>query len=221
MPERIARFKKKIDFLYQERIRIEKLKNYEQKLFLSGYSCIAGLDEAGRGALAGPVVAAAIVIKDLSSFFIADLKDSKKITKNKRELLFELIKKKTSDIGIGIVDSITIDKINILNATILAMKRAIRSLRQYPDFLLIDALKIPRVVTPQMNLIKGEDKSISIAAASIIAKVYRDNLMREYHEKYPSYHFNQHKGYGTRKHLEAIRINGICPIHRKTFKGVI
>lgn len=221
MKKNIFHYKKRISFLYQERLRIEKLKIPEQKHLLSGFTYIAGLDEAGRGALAGPVVAAAVVIKDLELFFISGLKDSKKIPEEKREYLSQLIIEKAYDIGIGSVDSDTIDEINILQATLLAMKRAIASLKKRPDYLLVDALIIPNTAIAQDNIIKGENKSISIAAASIIAKVYRDGLMREYHKAYPAYEFGQHKGYGTKRHLEMIRKKGICPLHRKTFKGVL
>lgn len=207
--------------MYKERIRIEKLKIIEHQLFNYGFRFIAGIDEVGRGALAGPVVAAAVIIKDIDSFFITDLKDSKKINRRKRENLSKLIREKSYDIGIGIVDSATIDRINVLQATLLAMKRAIVSLKHYPDYLLVDALSIPLVGIPQQSIIKGEDKSISIAAASIVAKVYRDNLMKKYHEQYPYYLFDKNAGYGTKNHLTAIKIHGICPIHRKSFKGVL
>ncbi len=221
MIKNILRLRRKINFLYQERIRIEKLKTIERKLLFSGFHCIAGLDEVGRGALAGPVVAAAVVLRDIDSFFITDLKDSKKISKNKREYLYKLIMDKSCDIGIGLVNPSTIDRVNILKATLLAMTRAIASLSQHPDYLLIDALKIPFIETAQKSIIKGEDRSISIAAASIVAKVYRDNIMKEFHKKYPIYLFDQNMGYGTKKHCAAIEANGICPIHRKSFKGVI
>ncbi|NLL62011.1 MAG: ribonuclease HII [Candidatus Atribacteria bacterium] len=217
----ISHYQKKISFLCKERLRVEKLKILERKLLFSGFTLIAGLDEAGRGALAGPVVAAAVVIKDINTFFIADLKDSKKIAERKREYLYELIMERACNVGIGSVDSETIDKVNILEATLLAMKRAINSLKQCPDYLLIDAIKIPYISIPQDSLIRGENRSISIAAASVVAKVYRDRLMREYHKMYPSYQFDQHKGYGTKKHLQAIRAGGTCPIHRKTFSGVL
>ena len=221
MIKNILRLRRKINFLYLERIRIEKLKTIERKLLFSGFHCIAGLDEVGRGALAGPVVAAAVVLRDIDSFFITDLKDSKKISKNKREYLYKLIMDKSCDIGIGLVNPSTIDRVNILKATLLAMTRAIASLSQHPDYLLIDALKIPFIETAQKSIIKGEDRSISIAAASIVAKVYRDNIMKEFHKKYPIYLFDQNMGYGTKKHFAAIEANGICPIHRKSFKGVI
>ncbi|MBP8717785.1 MAG: ribonuclease HII [Candidatus Atribacteria bacterium] len=218
---KIYSLRKKIYFLYQERLRIERLKRLEKELSLSGYHYIAGIDEVGRGALAGPVVAAAVVIKEVDSFFVAYLKDSKKINKIRREYVSQLISDKLCDIGIGLVDADTIDRINIAQSTFLAMKRALRSLEQYPDYILVDAFKIPYILTPQDNLIRGEDKSISIAAASVIAKVYRDGIMRKFHEKYPLYQFNKNMGYGTKNHLEAIKENGISPIHRKTFKGVI
>lgn len=221
MIEKVFRLRRKINFLYQERTRIEKLKIIERRLLLSGYQYIAGIDEVGRGALAGPVVAAAVVLRDIDSFFLTDLKDSKKISKNKREYLSKLIIEKSYDIGIGLANPLTIDRINILKATLLAMERAVRSLSKCADYLLIDALKIPFIEIGQECIFKGEDKSISIAAASVVAKVYRDNLMNKFHKKYPAYQFNQNMGYGTKKHLAAIKTYGICPIHRKTFKGVI
>lgn len=221
MIKKVLRLRKKIIFLYQERIRIEKLKSTELGLLLSGFHRIAGIDEVGRGALAGPVVAAAVVIKNINSFFITGLKDSKKINKTNRECLSKSIIENTCDIGVGLVNSATIDRINILKATLLAMKRAIDSLNQRPDYLLIDALKIPNIGIEQNNMINGEDNSISIAAASVIAKVYRDSLMEKFHNKYPPYLFNKNMGYGTKKYLAAIKEYGICPIHRKTFKGVL
>ena len=214
----IFRLRKKIGFFYQERKRIETLKYFERKRFSNGFNYIAGIDEAGRGALAGPVVAAAVIIKEIDSFFIAHLKDSKKLNRAKRESLFEIIKIKSYDIGIGIVGSEIIDKINIAQATFLAMKRAIRDLKRCPDYIMVDAFKIPYIHVPQDNLIRGEDKSVSIAAASIIAKVCRDEIMYGFHEKYPFYQFNQNVGYGTNKHAMAIKKHGICPLHRKTFK---
>lgn len=188
-----------------------------------GFRFIAGIDEAGRGALAGPVVAAAVIIKDIDTFFLAYLKDSKRLTKEKRELLFNIIKRNCYDFGIGIVSPEIIDRINIAQASFLAMKRAIKNLKQYPDcpdFILVDAFKIPFIKIPQNNLVKGEDKSVSIAAASIIAKVCRDQIMYRNHEKYPFYQFNRNVGYGTKYHLISIKKHGICPLHRKTFKGV-
>ncbi len=216
----VFRLRKNICFFYQERKRIERLKYFEKKQFCNGFHYIAGIDEAGRGALAGPVVAAAVVIKEIDSFFLAHLRDSKKLNKVIRERLFKIIKIKSYDIGIGIAGSGIIDKINIAQATFIAMKRAIMDLRRCPDYILVDAFKIPYIHIPQNNLIKGEDKSVSIAAASVIAKVCRDQIMYGFHEKYPFYQFNQNVGYGTKQHIIAIKKYGICPLHRKTFKGV-
>lgn len=207
-------------FLYRERERVDRLKHIELKLYDTGFKYIAGIDEAGRGALAGPVVAAAVILKGIDHFFIADLKDSKKINKEKRGHIFEILKNKSCDIGVGVVKSEIIDKLNIAQATFLAMKRAIMNLKRCPDFILVDAFRIPNLKIPQDNLIKGEDKSISIAAASIIAKVYRDQLMNQTHKNYPVYQFNQNVGYGTKNHLIAINKYGICPLHRVTYKGV-
>ncbi len=211
---------KKINFLSKERKRLEKLKYYEKKCLSSGYTYIAGIDEVGRGALAGPVVAAAVVIKNIDLFYISHLKDSKRLSKSKRDALFELIREKADDIGLGIVDPDLIDRINIAQATFLAMKRAIIALKKTPDYVLIDGFKIPFISIPQDNIIKGDNKSVSIAAASIIAKVYRDNIMIDFHNKYPFYEFNKNVGYGTKKHISAIKEYGISPIHRKTFRGV-
>jgi len=221
--KKIVQLRKNIIFLYQDRIRIEKLKCFEQICLSDGYNFIAGIDEAGRGSLAGPVVAAAVIIGDIKKYFLAELKDSKKLSKEKRNYLFEIIKEKCFDYGIGIVSPKIIDKINIAQATFLAMKRSIVNLRNYPespDFLLVDGFKIPFIKVPQKNLIKGEDKSISIAAASIIAKVTRDKIMYAKHEMYPCYNFNRNVGYGTAEHLKAIKKYGISPLHRKTFKKV-
>lgn len=219
--KKVYRLKKNINTLYQERERIESLKYYEKRCIADGFNYVAGIDEVGRGALAGPVVAAAVVIKDVDEFFLAFLKDSKKLTRKKREELFQLIKYKSNSIGIGIVEPEIIERINVAQATFLAMKRAITSLRQFPDYILIDAFKIPYIKIPQYNIVKGEDKSISIAAASVIAKVYRDKIMQDIHKIYPEYQFDKNVGYGTRKHIMAIKEYGICPLHRKTFKKVL
>ncbi|MBN2394994.1 MAG: ribonuclease HII [Candidatus Atribacteria bacterium] len=217
---KILYLKKRVQFFYLERERVERIKYFEKVLKAEGFDRIAGIDEVGRGALAGPVVAAAVVFDKIDSIFIESLKDSKKIRKAKRESLFEIIKEKSSNIGIGVVSPKIIDKINIAQATFLAMKRAIMNLNILPDYILVDAFKIPHISIPQKNLIKGEDQSISIAAASIIAKVYRDRLMLKHHCEYPFYQFNHNVGYGTKNHLMAIQKYGICPLHRKTFRGV-
>ncbi|MFW6149768.1 MAG: ribonuclease HII [Atribacterota bacterium] len=217
---KILRLKKNIKFLYRERERIESLKCFEKRHISNGFYYIAGIDEVGRGALAGPVVAAAVVIKDIDYFYLTYLKDSKRLNRVKREDISEFIKYKSRDIGIGIVEPDIIDKINIVQATFLAMKRALMNLKRFPDYILVDAFKIPYIRIPQDNLIKGEDKSISIAAASIIAKVCRDKIMYDFNKKYPFYQFDKNLGYGTRNHIMAIKKYGICPLHRKTFKNV-
>lgn len=179
---------------------------------------IAGCDEAGRGPLAGPVVAAAVILP--RNFEDPQIDDSKKLTAVLREKLFTVIIQSAVSYAFGIVDHETIDRINILNATKKAMHQAVMSLSPIPEVVLIDAVKIPDlpVSYEQMPLIKGDTLSISIAAASILAKVRRDAIMREYHEKYPQYHFDQHKGYPTKLHRSCIQEHGPCPIHRMTFR---
>jgi ribonuclease HII len=184
----------------------------------SGFTCIAGLDEAGRGPLAGPVVAAAVVLP--AGLLIPGLTDSKQVPERSRERLFDVIREQAVCFGIGIVDERTIDEVNIYQATIIAMGRAIEGLNPQPDYLLLDAITLPRIPLPQKPLIKGDCRSHSIAAASILAKVTRDRLMRELHEKYPQYNFQKHKGYGTSEHLALLREYGPCDAHRKTFNPV-
>lgn len=199
-----------------ERERLIKLSEYERNCYEKGYEHIAGIDEAGRGPLAGPVVAAAVILpKDC---LIEGVNDSKKISEKKREKLYDDIVANALAWGVGIVDNNIIDAINILNATRRAMHTAIEELTIKPDYILIDAEK--RVDTngiPYLPIIKGDALSISIAAASIIAKVTRDRIMREYDSIFPVYGFEKHKGYGTKAHVEAIKENGLCMIHRKTF----
>ncbi|MFQ5597112.1 MAG: ribonuclease HII [Nitrospiria bacterium] len=192
---------------------------FEQSLFSYGYRRICGIDEAGRGPLAGPVVAAAVILP--TDCRIPGLRDSKKLTARQRERFFEEITQKAVSFGIGIVESRTIDKINIYRATLLAMRRSVDALRARPDYLLIDAMPLPDIDICQESIIRGDDLSLSIAAASVIAKVTRDRLMLRFHTCYPAYGFDRHKGYGTRDHLEKIREYGPCRIHRKTFRGVI
>lgn len=192
----------------------------EEKLFKQGYKLIAGIDEAGRGPLAGPVVAACVVIKP--EFKITKqfelIKDSKKLSAKKREELFNIIKEQF-DIGIGMCDHKTIDKINILQAAFLSMKKAIGELKQKPDFIMLDGrFKIPNCSYKQKAIVRGDESVFSIAAASIIAKVTRDRIMRKMHDLYSNYGFDQHKGYGTRMHLEKLKKHGPCAIHRTTFK---
>lgn len=180
------------------------------------FNLIAGCDEAGRGPLAGPVVAAAVILP--RKFYHPEIDDSKKLPPQKREGLFRIIINSATSYSFGIVDHKTIDKINILNATKLAMKQAIDGLDQKPQIVLIDAIRIDGLPFEQIALIKGDSLSISIAAASILAKVKRDSIMCEYHREYPQYRFDKHKGYPTKLHRACIRKFGLCPIHRKTFR---
>ena len=194
----------------------------EKLIFTSGYDIIGALDEAGRGPLAGPVVAARVIIRVNFSINneIREINDSKKLTAKKRELLFELIKKNFLEVGIGLCDHKTIDRINILQATFLAMKKAVSSIKNRPQFLLVDgSMKIPNFSTPQQAIIRGDEKVFSLAAASIIAKVTRDRIMNNLSAAYPAYGFDKHKGYGTKDHREKLKELGPCPIHRLSFNG--
>ncbi len=191
---------------------------FEKRAFREGYNIVAGIDEAGRGALAGPVVAAAVIFPiDVK---INGIDDSKKLTPSKRESLFDLIMEKSLEVGVGIGNHVLIDEINILQATLFSMKEAILKLSNRPDYLLIDGNCLIPVNISQQAIIKGDSSSMSIAAASIIAKVTRDRLMVEYEKVYPGYGFAGHKGYGSASHLAAIADLGPCDIHRKTFRGV-
>ena len=194
-----------------------EMQYYERLAYQEGANFIAGVDEVGRGPLAGPVVAAAVIlpknIEDLG------FDDSKKLSASKREEIYRLIQEKAIAIGIGIVDADIIDQVNIYQASRLAMQQAVSELKIQPDYLLIDAMKID-VNTPQIGIIKGDAKSISIAAASIVAKQVRDQMMQEFDELYPGYDFSNNAGYGTPKHLEGLKSKGICPIHRKTFAPI-
>lgn len=177
---------------------------------------LCGIDEAGRGPLCGPVVSSAVILPN--NLKIEGLNDSKKLTKLKREKIYDILKRKAI-IGIGIVDNKEIDKINILNATKKSMLIALYNLKQTPDLVLTDNVNINTDI-PQINIVKGDQISESIAAASIIAKVTRDNIMEEYHKKYPFYEFNKHKGYPTKKHIELIKKYGPCEIHRRSYKPI-
>ncbi len=196
----------------------------EQKLFAQGYSVVAGIDEAGRGPLAGPVVAACVVIdkkQKISSELLTKIKDSKKLNAQRREEACALLFANISGIGVGLSSQNTIDEINILAASFLAMKKAFYALRIKPNFVLVDGnRKITNFSTPQKTIIKGDNKSFSIAAASIVAKVARDKIMMTYHDKYPEYGFDKHKGYGTKAHIENLQRFGPCAIHRQSFKRV-
>lgn len=191
---------------------------FEKKLWQSGINLIAGIDEAGRGPLAGPVVAAAVIFPPNITPFLK--KDSKKLTPNQRKKLFKKIVKEAISVGIGFADSIEIDRINILNATKLAVKRAIKCLTQKPEFLITDALNIEEFSDKQFNLIKGDEKSFSCAAASIIAKVTRDYIMETFDSIFPDYNFKKHKGYPTKEHISLIIKHGVSPIHRRSFGRV-
>jgi ribonuclease HII len=197
-----------------EKERLELMKEFEYKY--SDYKYICGIDEAGRGPLAGPVVAAAVILpKDTEILY---LNDSKKLSEKKRNLLYDEIISKAISFGVGITGVEDIEKLNILGATYKAMREAISKLSAVPDILLNDAVIIPELEQiKQVGIIKGDAKSISIAAASIIAKVTRDRLMIDYDKEFPKYGFAKHKGYGTKAHIEAIRENGMCKIHRKGF----
>jgi ribonuclease HII len=190
---------------------------YERRAMESGYSFIAGIDEAGRGPLAGPVVAAAAILHP--DFFLPGLDDSKKLSAKKRDEYEEIIKREALGYSIAIINPEEIDKINIYQASIKAMKMAISSLMPVPDYLLVDAVKLDTPFTSEA-IIKGDAKSVSIAAASILAKTARDRLMKELSKEYPQYGFDSHMGYGTKEHLLAIEKFGITPIHRKTFAPV-
>ena len=197
----------------EERARLAAMRGYEHEYEAQGLVC--GIDEAGRGPLAGPVVAAAVILpRDIDIYY---LNDSKKVTERRREILYDEICEKAIAYGVGIVGTDVIDDINILQATYQAMRLAIAELAETPAVLLNDAVTIPGVSIPQVPIIKGDAKSVSIAAASILAKVTRDRMMRQYDEIYPEYGFAGHKGYGTAAHIAAIREYGSCPIHRTTF----
>lgn len=198
-----------------ERVRLEGMREFENKY--SDLAYIAGLDEAGRGPLAGPVVAAAVILpKDI---FLPFLNDSKKVTEKRRDVLFDEIKQNAIAYGIGIASNTLIDEINILQATYEAMREAINALSTRPDILLVDAIHIPGIDIRQVGIVKGDAKSVNIAAASIIAKVTRDRLMAEYDKIYPEYGFASNKGYGTAAHIAALKEYGPCEIHRKSFIG--
>ena len=200
----------------KEQERLEKLKEIEKELYIKGAQKICGIDEAGRGPLAGPVVIAAVIMPEDS--MIEGINDSKKVSEKKREKLYDEITQSAIAWGVGIIEQKEIDDINILNATKKGLTNALVNLSEKPDIILVDALTgIDTLGIPYQSIIKGDAKSYSIAAASIIAKVTRDRIMRQWDEIYPEYGFEKHKGYGTKAHIDAIKNIGICPIHRKTF----
>ncbi len=196
-----------------EKERIEQMKAFDLGKKHSGY--LAGVDEAGRGPLAGPVFAAAVVLDD--DVVIEGINDSKKLSEKKREKLFCEICEKATAYCVTSIDEKTIDEINILQATFMAMREAVRGLSVAPDYVLVDGDKSPGLDIAHEPVVKGDSKSMAIAAASILAKVSRDRYITEMAEKYPDYGFEKHKGYGTKAHYEAIEKHGICPIHRRTF----
>lgn len=207
----------------QEEKRLEKLNAEKERMYgmfsyereYGSFSHICGIDEVGRGPFAGPVVAAAVILpKDCDILY---LNDSKKVSAKKREALYDEIYEKAVAVGIGMVSEKVIDEINILNATYEAMRMAVLKLSVAPDLLLNDAVTIPGIDAQQVPIIKGDAKSASIAAASIVAKVTRDRMMEEYDHIYPQYQFAKNKGYGTKAHIEAIKESGICDLHRRTF----
>ena len=209
----IAQFEKKKEAYEKELERLEVMRQFEEEYKESPFIC--GIDEVGRGPLCGPVVASAVILpKDARILYI---NDSKQLSEKKREALFNEIMQKAVAVGTGIVSPEEIDELNILQATYKAMRMAISSLPVKPTLLLNDAVTIPEVDIPQVKIIKGDAKSMSIAAASIIAKVTRDRMMVEYDKIFPEYGLAKNKGYGSKEHIEALRKYGSCPIHRKTF----
>lgn len=209
----VAKYYREQEKLKQERLRLQSMREYENTY--RHYQAVCGIDEAGRGPLAGPVVAGAVILPEDAE--ILYLNDSKKLSASRREELYEEIQDKAVSWAVGIVSPERIDEINILQATYEAMRQAIGKLETVPDILLVDAVTIPDVTQPQVGIIKGDAKSVSIAAASIMAKVTRDRIMVEMNELYPEYGFAGHKGYGSKEHIGAIRKYGPCPIHRRTF----
>lgn len=218
MDKRMVYLGKSDDLLIQEKIRIEKLKEYENRAYTEGFHYIAGIDEVGRGPLAGPVAAAAVILPP--DFFLLGVNDSKKISAAKRIKLAVDIKREAVSWAVGFVFPPYLDKVNILNATREAMAMAARELSPLPDLLLIDAVKIPDINISQLSIIKGDCLSISIACASILAKVERDRVMEAFDNLYPGYGFARHKGYATRQHIEALMRYGVTPIHRVSFEPI-
>lgn len=214
----VRKYEKKLENYRNELKRLDQMMIYERKY--ADLGLIAGIDEAGRGPLAGPVVAAAVILpKDHPILYV---NDSKQLSEKKREALYDVIMKEAVSVGVGMASEKVIDEINILQATYRAMREAVSKLTPYPDVTLNDAVTIPELSLHQVPIIKGDAKSASIAAASIIAKVTRDRIMKEYDKLYPEYGFASHKGYGSQQHMEALRQYGPCTIHRMTFiEGIL
>jgi ribonuclease HII len=211
----VAAYNKKHQAFTAELQRLKTMRYYEDAAYALGFRNVAGVDEVGRGPLAGPVVAAAVILPMHS--VILGVNDSKQLSEKKRKALFAEISENAAAIGIGVVSPKTIDEINILKATHLAMRKAVENLSVPPQTVLVDAETIPGIPYRQEAIIKGDTKSVSIAAASIIAKVTRDRMMRVYADIYPAYAFAENKGYGSAQHMAAIEQHGICAIHRKSF----
>ena len=213
----ISKRKRELQKQVDEDLRLEKMLAYEKELYTQGIHLIAGVDEVGRGPLAGPVVAAAVILPENCK--IPGLNDSKKIPKSKHHAIYQAVLDQALSVGIGIKDNQVIDQVNIYEATKLAMLEAIQELDPRPQHLLIDAMKLDLPI-PQTSIIKGDANSLSIAAASIVAKVTRDQMMEEFDRKYPGYDFAQNAGYGTAKHLAGLDQLGVTPIHRRSFEPV-
>ena len=213
----ISKRKRELQKQVDEDLRLEKMLAYEKELYAQGIDLIAGVDEVGRGPLAGPVVAAAVILPKACK--IPGLNDSKKIPKSKHKAIYEAVLQKAIAIGIGVKDNHVIDQVNIYEATKLAMMEAIGQLEPQPQHLLIDAMKLDLPI-PQTSIIKGDANSLSIAAASIVAKVTRDQMMEEFDCEYPGYDFTQNAGYGTANHLAGLHKLGVTPIHRRSFEPV-
>ena len=213
----INKRKRELQKQVEEDLRLEKMLAYEKELYAQGIQLIAGVDEVGRGPLAGPVVAAAVILPENCK--IPGLNDSKKIPKSKHQAIYQAVLDQALSIGIGVKDNRIIDQVNIYEATKLAMLEAIQELEPQPQHLLIDAMKLDLPIS-QTSIIKGDANSLSIAAASIVAKVTRDQMMTEYDQEYPGYDFAQNAGYGTSKHLEGLEKQGVTPIHRRSFEPI-
>ncbi len=213
----INKRKRELQKQVDEDLRLEKMLTYEKELYVQGIQLIAGVDEVGRGPLAGPVVAAAVILPENCK--IPGLNDSKKIPKSKHQAIYQAVLDQAISVGIGVKDNHVIDQVNIYEATKLAMLEAIHELDPQPQHLLIDAMKLDLPIS-QTSIIKGDANSLSIAAASIVAKVTRDQMMAAYDQEYPGYDFAQNAGYGTTKHLEGLEKQGVSPIHRRSFEPI-
>lgn len=213
----INKRKRELQKQVDEDLRLEKMLTYEKELYAQGIQLIAGVDEVGRGPLAGPVVAAAVILPENCK--IPGLNDSKKIPKSKHQAIYQAVLDQAISVGIGVKDNHVIDQVNIYEATKLAMLEAIHELDPQPQHLLIDAMKLDLPIS-QTSIIKGDANSLSIAAASIVAKVTRDQMMATYDQEYRGYDFAQNAGYGTTKHLEGLEKQGVSPIHRRSFEPI-